>query len=232
MPVTVECETCGEQFDVDPHREDSARFCSNPCRGEWMSDAFQEDGAPNYSGGKESYECDFCGERFQEWESQMGGHAFCSQSCFYDWQKYYKPINITFNPQGYPQISTSNGKVPLQRLLATLLVDDISELQEKQVHHSDLPVWYGRRHKANIAVTYLDNLEVLKPEEHGRLHREREKKNGSEIGNSVLTESDVRQIRTLYNETDMAYTDLAEKFDTSASNIGNIINQDTWQHVE
>jgi len=31
MPVTLTCEICGADFDVDPGRAGSARFCSMKC---------------------------------------------------------------------------------------------------------------------------------------------------------------------------------------------------------
>jgi len=35
--VEIECEICGEVFEVRRCREDTARFCSNECNGEWFS---------------------------------------------------------------------------------------------------------------------------------------------------------------------------------------------------
>src|SRR5262245_29982791 len=33
MPVKLYCQTCSDPFFVDPHRKDTALYCSNFCRG-------------------------------------------------------------------------------------------------------------------------------------------------------------------------------------------------------
>jgi endogenous inhibitor of DNA gyrase (YacG/DUF329 family) len=172
MPVTLVCDTCGDEYEVNPYRADDSRFCSNDCRANWQSDAYEGDGAPNYSGGKETYECPVCGETIEEWESQVDDRKFCSKSCYTGWQKYYEPISVSYTEEGYPVFNTSEGVVRLQRLLATLKVDDISDLKGMDIHHSQHRVWPGRKDAVNLGVTYLDNLEVLSKEDHGKVTRE------------------------------------------------------------
>ena len=50
--------------------------------------------------------------------------------------------------------------------------------------------------------------------------------------NSVLSEEDVREIRKLYESTDISQQSLASKFDVSKGTIQNIVQGKTWTHVE
>jgi len=171
MPVEIQCDTCESVFEVQPYRADSARFCSHDCRAKWQSDAYKGEKAPNYQGKKQEYECRNCGKEYEQYPSQSGTE-FCSKDCYTDWQQHKEPLGITFDEDGYPRIASNEGVVVLQRLLATLLVDDVSELKGKHIHHKDIPIWQGRQDKVNVGVTYLENLEVLSPAEHNKRHSE------------------------------------------------------------
>jgi len=52
---TVECEICGDEFEVRAIREDTAVTCSRDCRGEWMSLNNRGEGHWNWKGGREEY---------------------------------------------------------------------------------------------------------------------------------------------------------------------------------
>lgn len=231
MPVEIDCDTCDETFEVDPYRADTARFCSNDCRATWQSGEYEGSGGPNYQGKKETFECKYCGDNFEEWPSQ-NSTTYCSSECYRQWQKYHSPISLTLSGNGYPMVASNNGKTPLHRLLATLLVDDIRELRDKHVHHSEIPIWYERKDEVNIAVTYLDNLEVKTASEHSKHHHKTDPRKGEDVGTSVLTESDVREIRTKYETGDYTYADLSEQYSTAKTNISMIVNRETWDHVE
>jgi len=49
------CEVCGERFKVPKGREESARFCSRACTGEWLSGRFTGDSHPRWTGGQAKY---------------------------------------------------------------------------------------------------------------------------------------------------------------------------------
>ena len=72
-----------------------------------------------------------------------------------------------YNRRGYEIVAcpTNDSHVELHRLLATLMVDDIDELQGKHVHHKHGIEW----------LNYEDGLEILTPSEHTKLHWESRK---------------------------------------------------------
>jgi 5-methylcytosine-specific restriction endonuclease McrA len=53
--VTIECEICGEPFDVIPSRADIARCCSEDCSGRWFSKNHRAQNSPLYRGGESIY---------------------------------------------------------------------------------------------------------------------------------------------------------------------------------
>lgn len=71
---------------------------------------------------------------------------------------------FTYDRGGYEVINTSAcGKsvnVRHHRLLATLLVEDLDELDGKHVHHVNHIPWDNR----------VDNIEIMDPSEHGKYH--------------------------------------------------------------
>lgn len=70
MPVELECERCGEPFEVTPSRADSARFCSRECANRRHVD---EDPEP--------IECATCGEVFTVPPSEADSAKYCSVEC-------------------------------------------------------------------------------------------------------------------------------------------------------
>lgn len=49
---------------------------------------------------------------------------------------------------------------------------------------------------------------------------------------AVLTEAEVREIRALYATGNVLMRQLAERFDTSLSNVGCIISRRSWKHLD
>lgn len=93
-----------------------------------------------------------------------------SRMTIYRWRKKFdiqKPETAQFGMQtdDYEQWKCEVGagsadSVTVHRLLATLKVDDLAELDGKHVHHANRIPWDNR----------LENLEVVSPEEHGKIH--------------------------------------------------------------
>lgn len=76
--ATVQCQFCGNGFNVVPARLATAKFCSYACRGKWRSQNFTGTNNPNYRGGHHKT-CQ-CGEKF--WVIPATEHKkFCSKPC-------------------------------------------------------------------------------------------------------------------------------------------------------
>ncbi|WP_255168788.1 hypothetical protein [Natrononativus amylolyticus] len=77
-----------------------------------------------------------------------------------------KPPNRRVMRDGYVRFRHNDGESQKRfyehRLMATLLVDDISELDGKHVHHRQNVPWLNT----------LDNLQVVSPAEHVAIHAE------------------------------------------------------------
>jgi len=69
--VELECEMCGDIFRVGKSREDTARVCSDACRGKLVGE--MRSGINPYE-----YVCDYCGEDFK---SQAKDRVYCSKEC-------------------------------------------------------------------------------------------------------------------------------------------------------
>jgi predicted DNA-binding protein YlxM (UPF0122 family) len=128
---------------------------------------------------------------------------------------------IMLRPDGYWYCSsTYKGQVDqfkLSRLLATLLVDDLDELKGKDVHHKN-------HHKG---CDYIGNLEIMEPSEHWSLHTQ-----GSNHQNSKLTESDVKEIKGLLENSDMSQREIGERYGVDQTAISKINVGRAWTHVD
>jgi 5-methylcytosine-specific restriction endonuclease McrA len=78
--VTVECEHCGDSFEVYPYREDSARFCSRECKDSNMAGETGEQ-SRRWEGAKETFECVECGSEFKRFDKQ-NDNKYCSKDCY------------------------------------------------------------------------------------------------------------------------------------------------------
>ena len=74
------CETCGTAFQVKAARRDTARFCSNRCRGLGMKDAL-----PQLQPKRVAKTCEICGEAFAVKAYRAESARFCSGSCRGTW---------------------------------------------------------------------------------------------------------------------------------------------------
>ena len=57
------------------------------------------------------------------------------------------------------------------------------------------------------------------------------KSGGSANGNSYLTEQNVRDIRSAWEESNVTREELAAEYKTTSKNIGQIIRRRTWRHI-
>lgn len=75
--ATAECQTCGDRFEVDAHRADSARYCSLDCYGESERTVDVED---------TTVVCEQCGESFEVIPCRVDSARFCSYDCKGKWR--------------------------------------------------------------------------------------------------------------------------------------------------
>lgn len=75
--VLVECEWCGDTERVQPNREDTYRFCSQECAGEWRSENVRGSSHPRWEGGEASVTCDQCGKDYTVPQYRKDATEFC-----------------------------------------------------------------------------------------------------------------------------------------------------------
>lgn len=182
--VEIECENCGEAFEVHPYREDSARFCSKECLSGFMAGRSGEE-TPRYKGAKETFICENCGEEFEEFP-YPGKNKYCSRSCYNE--ALEELVSGKDNPVwrgGYDNYYGPNWQEQRRKALKRdnyecqdcgLHTDEMEKSPD--VHHKkrlgwfkeeyDSPMWYE---KAND----LENLVTLCPS----CHMKREWSNGA-----------------------------------------------------
>lgn len=111
--VELECETCGESFEVRPAREDTAKYCSRDCQNAHEQVTCKECGTTfdalpsrdrkfcskecgyayrtgeNHPNSKPDVieTCDTCGDDFHrpKWKAEKAERAFCSEDCRAEW---------------------------------------------------------------------------------------------------------------------------------------------------
>lgn len=93
MPVEINCNECGQPFNVVPARKETAKFCSYKCAGKWRSKHFNGSGNPNYKPGAERVKkCENCGNKFRQGDKNLAVFSqrkFCSVKCQFEGQ--YRP---------------------------------------------------------------------------------------------------------------------------------------------
>lgn len=81
--VEVECAVCGDVEEVHHSREDSYRYCSLGCHGEWLSENRTGENHPNWAESVK-LECEWCGDTHDRLPHEAH-RRFCSQDCTYRW---------------------------------------------------------------------------------------------------------------------------------------------------
>lgn len=84
--LEIECCQCGEIFEVMKSRKDTAKFCSQKCHGEWLSENNTGEANPNYKGASEP--CVNCGKEVHRPPADLAHneHTLCSDECQAEWQ--------------------------------------------------------------------------------------------------------------------------------------------------
>jgi len=74
--LTKSCERCSTDFEIEPNRTDSARFCSEECR--------DEQNGERLTLPRVTLECKQCNSEFKAINSNAEERKFCSQDCLSD----------------------------------------------------------------------------------------------------------------------------------------------------
>jgi endogenous inhibitor of DNA gyrase (YacG/DUF329 family) len=77
--ITKKCEECGEDFEIGKNRKDSAKFCSQICKGIWMSK--NNVGEKNPTWRRVAITCEECGKVFFVKTRMRDTARFCSRAC-------------------------------------------------------------------------------------------------------------------------------------------------------
>jgi 5-methylcytosine-specific restriction endonuclease McrA len=86
--VTIECEVCGDEFDVKPSVVEVRKTCSDSCQSEWQSMKFSGEDSWSWDGGKEEVSCANCGKVKQVKQAVAEGYDthFCGEECIGEWR--------------------------------------------------------------------------------------------------------------------------------------------------
>ena len=82
---TLECENCGDTFEVIQSRADESAYCSRECYYDGMDMPTGED---HWSYNSVELTCDVCSEDFTVAQSNADGARFCSKECLYNSDAY------------------------------------------------------------------------------------------------------------------------------------------------
>jgi len=160
---------------------------------------------------------------------------FCSEDCLYEYQQKVASKRVTewVDENGSPNWSKGSG-ITSDGYVWIYVTD--RERNQYKLHRYLMEAKIGRRLKQNEVVHHkdgnklnnsLENLQLMTRAEHNQLHF-----SGSGSGNSKLTEKDVREIRSIAENTDRTKTSIANEFDISLSQASKIIHRDAWKHVD
>lgn len=77
--ATVQCQQCGDNFEVRPSRIATAKFCKRKCVDNWRKVNFRGEAHPGYKGAWITRICAYCSAEFGCWAASK--QRFCSKPC-------------------------------------------------------------------------------------------------------------------------------------------------------
>lgn len=138
------CEYCKKEFKIYNNREDTAKYCSKQCM----------------NNNSRCYEtCKFCNQQFEIINNQKGKRIYCSTECYNN-----DSIGNPYLSGPYYRCSDGNNqqlnyhRYLIQQHLGRKL------LSNEHIHHID----------GNKLNNTIDNLMIVSPSDHRKLHKEKE----------------------------------------------------------
>lgn len=126
------------------------------------------------------------------------------------------------NSSGYGQFRIENSMYLAHRISYLIYKGNYGD-EDKILHTCHIPRCINPRHlKIGTQQENMDDMVKA-----GRSPNKR----GSNNGRTLLTEDDVREIRSLYDTTPMTHKQLANKYGLSSATIDSIVNRRTWIHI-
>lgn len=110
----------------------------------------------------------------------------------------------------------------VHRLVAEVFIPNLES--KPQVNHKD-----GNR--SNNSIDNLEWVTASENSQHALATGLAKPAVGEQYKRSHLTESDVKEIRSLWNTNDFTQIEIATRFNTSRGTINNIVNNYTWTHI-
>lgn len=81
----VECEWCGDEMRVDPHRKERSNYltCSKECSGKIQSKHYSGENHGSWNGGKVERECETCGDpvKVEKHRANKTEYNYCDEEC-------------------------------------------------------------------------------------------------------------------------------------------------------
>jgi len=155
-------------------------------------------------------------QRMAKHVDRSGGPEAC-----WPWQ-----ASTTRGPFGYGQIGW-NGKMWLAHRVAYWLAFGPFAPELCVLHRCDNPPCCNPDHL--FLGTRKDNAEDMVNK--GRYTQHRKRYRGMDSKRAKLTDDEIREIRDLYASGRLTQTRLAERFNTSQSNISVIVLRQHWAHL-
>jgi len=84
--TSIECDNCGEEFEVRETIKEDRRYCSRKCRSSHMEEQLIGQDHPRWVENTLNFECEYCGSEYEKHESLADRTRFCSTDCMADWQ--------------------------------------------------------------------------------------------------------------------------------------------------
>lgn len=172
MPITLQCQNCGDDYKNQPCKRSTSKFCSKKCKWEY-----------NHWSNEPNTECTYCKKSFHMKPSAKNRFSrnhgyFCSNVCY----AKFKSTGVydgNKNPNYRGKTKCSDG-YPLRKYVPTLL--KINGMKRMKLHHAvcceilgvnQIPLGYDVHHRdCDVYNNDPNNLVLLDKSDHIWIHKQ------------------------------------------------------------